>query len=165
MKHKRIILVGPSAAGKTYMRDSFVKQGFKGDISYTSRPPRDTETDGIDYHFIPASRFKKMIKNGEFYEFVGFGDYYYGTANISWSNSDIFVMETEGVKSINSIDRPNCIIIYVNTPLDIRINRMLKRGWPVDKVLKRLETDNENFKNFTDFDIEICSMQNLNLVN
>ena len=38
--NKRIILCGPTCAGKTYIRDKFREKGYQIDVSYTSRQPR-----------------------------------------------------------------------------------------------------------------------------
>ena len=155
-RHKRIILVGPACGGKTFIKDAFTKQGFINDVSYTSRPPRDTEKEGIDYHFIPTSKFTEMIKNGEFYEFVSFGGNFYGTSVKHWETSDVFILETDGVSKIHPEDRQD-MIMYVNTPMTTRASRMLFRGWDPQKIADRILTDQINFENFTDFDIEISS--------
>lgn len=156
-RHKRIILVGPACGGKSFMKDAFTKKGFINDISYTSRPPRETEIEGVDYHFIPTSKFEEMIRNYEFYEHVKFGGNYYGTSVKHWETSDIFILETDGVSKIHPDDRPDCMIMYVNTALTTRLERMRERNWPNQKIFDRLRVDEENFKNFADFDIEISS--------
>ncbi|MCK9446527.1 AAA family ATPase [bacterium] len=155
--HKRIILVGPAAAGKTYIRDAFIKKSYEIDISYTSRKPRYNEIDGIDYHFIDINSFHEMIKNNKFYEYVKFGENYYGTSEFSWENSDVFIMETSGISKIRPEDRKNCLIIYVNTPYKIRLQRMQERNWNNEKIQDRIKQDIENFNDFKDYDIEISS--------
>lgn len=156
-KHKRIILVGPSAAGKNFIREQFVNRGFKSDVSYTSRTPREGEIDGKDYHFITSKEFQERIFDGLFYEWVKYGENYYGTGRYEWEHSDIFIMETEGVKFIYPKDRPDCLIIYINTPFDTRLQRMRERGWKIDKILERNKIDMVKFKEFNDYDIQISS--------
>jgi len=158
-KHKRIILVGPSAAGKNYIRQKFVDKGFKGDVSYTSRSPREGEADGVDYNFISKDEFKVRITDNLFYEWVQYGDNYYGTGLFEWENADIFIMETDGISKILPIHRPECLIIFVNTPLyKVRIPRMEKRGWNDKKIIERSKIDAEKFRDFKDFDLEISSV-------
>lgn len=156
-KHKRIILVGPSAAGKNYIRDAFIKRGFKSDISYTTREPRDNEIDGVEYYFITEKEFQERIFDGLFYEWVKYEDTYYGTGRYEWEHSDIFIMETDGVKAILPKDREDCLVIYINTPFDTRLKRMRERGWPNEKILKRTDVDLKKFSGFRDFDLEISS--------
>jgi len=157
MRNKRIILVGASAAGKSYIKEKFRKKGFKCDVSYTSREPREGEVNGIDYKFISKESFEIRIDHNMFYEHVQYGGNYYGTGMEEWYDSDIFIMETDGISKIKLEDRGSCLIFYVNTPLEIRIKRMEERNWDPDKIVARIRVDKEKFNNFTDFDLEISS--------
>jgi guanylate kinase len=156
-RHKRIILVGPSAAGKNYIRETFAKKGYRSDISYTSRSPRDNEINGLDYHFITAEEFQERIFSGLFYEWVKYDNNYYGTGRYEWENADIFIMETNGVKAIYPADRDDCLIIYVNTSFDTRLKRMRERGWSDEKISERVRADQAKFRYFNDYDIQISS--------
>ena len=156
---KRIILVGPSATGKNFIRETFRKVGYKIDCSYTSRPPREGEVDGIDYYFITEQEFKERIEDQLFYEWVKYEDTYYGTGRYEWFNSDVFIMETDGINKIYKKDRNQCLVIYVNTPLNIRIKRMQDRGWDETKISSRRLVDAQKFSDFNDFDLEISSTQ------
>jgi guanylate kinase len=157
---KRIILVGSTCSGKNFIREQFVKRGYTADVSYTSRVPRENEITGVDYHFISKESFEDRIFAGLFYEWVNYGDKYYGTGKYEWDNADIFIMETDGIKEIHKEDRKNCLVIFINTPLDTRIKRMKERGWDENKIAERIKIDTEKFTNFTDFDIQIISQEN-----
>lgn len=157
MKHKRIILVGPSAAGKNFIRENFVSKGFKGDVSYTSRTPREGEIEGKEYHFITVEEFREMIVEELFYEWIKYGDNYYGTGRYEWEHADVFIMEADGVSKIYPKDRPDTLVIYVNTRFDVRLYRMRQRGWDSEKINERTKIDMEKFKNFEDYDVQISS--------
>ena len=161
--NKKIILVGPSAAGKDFIRNKFREKGFRVDISYTSRPLRDTEIDGIDYHFI-GDEFPYRISQNDFYEYIKHGEYWYGTGMREWNNSEVFIMETEGLKHISAEERKNSLVIFINTPQHIRIKRMKQRGWDNNKMRDRIMIDENKFQGFTDFDIEICSMNHMSTI-
>ena len=154
---KRIILVGPTAAGKTFIRDKFREKGYQIDVSYTSRMPRDGEKNTVDYNFISKSEFEFWISKNSFYEHVQYGDNYYGTGLKEWHWCDVFIMETDGISKIKPEDRPSCLVIYVNTPTSTRVTRMKERGWDNQKVYERLLIDEKKFSGFKDFDIEISS--------
>jgi len=156
-EHKRIILCGPACSGKSYIKDRFRKQGFNVDVSYTSRPPRPGETDGVDYHFI-GDEFVYRISQNQFYEYAQHGDYWYGTGMQEWNESDVFIMETHGISCITPEDRKDCLIIYVNTPEFTRLRRMKERKWDSDNIYHRTGMDHEKFKDFKDFDLEISSV-------
>ncbi len=77
-----LIISGPSGAGKS----SLIKAaGDKiGDyyfsISTTTRPPREGERDGVDYHFVDKETFEADIRAGEFLEYAQVHGNYYGTS-------------------------------------------------------------------------------------
>ena len=74
-----IVLIGESASGKSTIEKELVKRGFNKIISYTTRPIRKDETDGIDYHYISKEEFlinSKWI----FVEYTIYNSWYYGIA-------------------------------------------------------------------------------------
>jgi len=81
---KVVVVSGPSGAGKT----SVMRRVYRTcnvplvrSVSATTRPPRNGEIDGVDYHFITNDEFQLRRKRGEFIEcFEVFGQaYWYGT--------------------------------------------------------------------------------------
>jgi guanylate kinase len=155
--NKRIILVGPTCSGKTYIKDKFREKGYKCDVSYTSREKREGEIEGVDYHFISKKSFEEAITTNEFYEYVEYEGNYYGTGIEEWETCDIFIMETDGIKKIKEEDLDDCLIMYVNTDNNIRLKRMNDRGWNYEKILTRLDQDRIKFKDFKSYDVEISS--------
>ena len=151
--NKRIILTGPAAAGKDFIKSKFKEKGFICDVSYTTRPPREGEVNGVDYHFISENEFNSK----GFYEWAQHGGFYYGTGLFEWNKCQVFIMEAHGVSKIVSEDRKNCMIIYINTPKQIRIKRLLKRGWDMETINDRRITDDIKFKDFKDYDFTISS--------
>lgn len=147
---KRIILCGPAAAGKDYIRNKFKDKGFTIDCSYTTRPIREGEKNGKDYHFVNEATFLAMIQNNEFFEHVKHGEYYYGTGAFEWENSDVFIMETDGLKQLSKDDADESLIIFVTAPRSVRIKRMKEdRGWDNHKIFERLKVDIDKFKGFS----------------
>ena len=69
-KNIMVILSSPSGAGKTTITKKIQQkyQSFKISVSHTTRKPRPNEVDGVDYYFINHEEFKKLIKEGKFYE-------------------------------------------------------------------------------------------------
>tara|TARA_R110000803_G_scaffold2021_2_gene6660 strand:+ start:88 stop:297 length:210 start_codon:yes stop_codon:yes gene_type:complete len=64
-------------------------------------------------------------------------------------------MTPKGIGHIDSVDRKECTIIYLNVPEEIRRERLNAREMPGDSIDRRMEADNLDFENFMDFDIEI----------
>lgn len=158
--NKRIILVGPTASGKNFIKEKFGEKGFKLDVSYTTRPIREGEKDNLDYHFIFRERFEEMILLERFYEWIQYGDNYYGTGLKEWEECDVFIMETDGINKIKPEDRKNSLVIFINTPIGTRIKRMKERGWNNEKIYERVLIDQKKFKDFNNYDIEIMSEKN-----
>lgn len=159
--NKKIIITGPAAAGKDFLKKRLGENGFKLDVSYTSREPREGEVEGEDYNFITKKDFELKIKNGGFYEWVKHGDYYYGTGMFEWKNCDVFIMETDGIEQISPDERKRCLVIYLNIPRKIRFDRLWKdvsnggREWEYTKIVERFEQDDKKFENFKNYDINI----------
>lgn len=155
----RVILVGPGASGKDTLKDRFVDRGYTPSISYTTRPPRAGEVDGVHYHFTDKEKFKMMIENDEFYEWQEFGsehglDALYGTTKVDFYKSNIFIMTPDGLSDLSEHDRNQSMIMYLNIDEDIRRKRLSKRN-DFDTVDNRIERDHRHFDEFTNFDIEI----------
>ena len=63
---KMIILSSPSGAGKTTLARKISKEkNFKISISHTTREPRANEINGVDYHFISADNFEKLVSSNK----------------------------------------------------------------------------------------------------
>lgn len=156
IKKNRIIICGPTAAGKTFLRNKLENKGFKFDVSYTSREPRFNEINKVHYNFVSKQYFEDGINNNLFYEHVEYNGNYYGTGLEEWNTCDCFIMETDGIKHIKKEDRNNCFIIYVNPDESIRKQRMKQeRNWSDEQIEKRINTDKIKFKDFIDYDIVI----------
>ena len=79
---KLIILSGPSGVGKGTVREELFKDeslNLAYSISVTTRAPRPSEKEGIDYFFVSMEQFQNMIDNDELLEWAEFVGNYYGT--------------------------------------------------------------------------------------
>jgi guanylate kinase len=155
--HKRIILVGRAASGKDHIRKKLEDRGFKYAVSYTTRPPRTSEVDGKDYIFISEEVAQKMIQNDEFYEYVEFNGWLYGTSREQFETDDVFIMTPTGLSHIDEVSRKQSFVIFIDIAEDVRRQRMLARDMPGDSVERRLEADRLDFENFSNYDIRITN--------
>ena len=57
---------------------------FSKIVSYTTRPKRENEREGIDYHYITNDEFSEKILNGDMLEATYFNHWHYGTSKESW---------------------------------------------------------------------------------
>ncbi|CAB4219155.1 Gmk Guanylate kinase [uncultured Caudovirales phage] len=154
---KRIILVGKAASGKDFLRKKFEDRGFKYAISYTTRPPREGEIHGKDYFFMTRPQAQDMIDTGEFYEWVAFNNWIYGTTVDQFEKDDVFIMTPTGLAHLSDEARKESLVIFFDIDEEIRRKRMLGRNMPGDSVERRLEADRKDFENFTNYDIKITN--------
>lgn len=156
-QHKRIILVGKAASGKDNLRKRFESKGFKYAVSYTTRPPREGEVNNQDYIFITDELAQTMINEGNFYEYVEFNGWIYGTTKSQFWCDDLFIMTPKGISHITPDDRKKCFIIYLDIDIQIRYDRLLQRDMPGDSVQRRIEADELDFMSFTDYDLRVTN--------
>ena len=76
-----IVISGPSGSGKSTVIDALCKsdETLRFSISATTRKPRPSEVDGIDYHFLSKAEFENHIQQGNFLEWAEYGGNLYGT--------------------------------------------------------------------------------------
>jgi guanylate kinase len=130
------IISAPSGAGKTTLLRKVMEElpGLRFSVSCTTRPPRGSERDGEDYHFISPSLFQKMVERNEFLEWAEVLGNRYGTAreNINILKSEgidlILDIDTQGAKQVVAQNEP-AILIYILPPsLESLRERLTKRG-------------------------------------
>lgn len=147
-----IILCGKTCAGKDTIQKELIKMGYKSVISYTTRPPRKGEIDGIAYHFITKEDFIFKKDNGFFAETTSYDvangeTWYYGSAINDLTDDKVIIMNPEGIKKIKEILTLNPIVFYVNVSEQILRERLSSRGDNPMESKRRLEADNNDFAN------------------
>ena len=154
MEHKIVILCGKSSSGKDLIKKKLVKNGFKGVITNTTRPPREGEKEGVNYYYLSDIEFKNRIANGEMIEYhkynTEFGVWYYGSSanNIDLDKHDyVIVLTLKGAEAyVNYFGAENCIVFYIDAPKSIREQRAKDRGsFNQEEWDRRVKTDNADF--------------------
>uniref|UniRef100_A0A8C7WUJ6 MAGUK p55 scaffold protein 7a n=1 Tax=Oryzias sinensis TaxID=183150 RepID=A0A8C7WUJ6_9TELE len=81
-KYRLVVLVGPTGVGMNELKRKLLisdPQHFGVTIPHTSRPKKNHETEGVEYHFISKHLFEADILNNKFIEYGEFKGNYYGT--------------------------------------------------------------------------------------
>ena len=132
-----IIISGTTCAGKGTVIKKLLSQhnDLLLSVSYTSRPKRDYEIDGIDYYFVTAEEFKRKIDNGDFLEYAQVqNNDYYGTPKkevseqLASGKDVILEIDVEGAKQIKKLF-PETILIFIMAPSMTEVKRrIISRG-------------------------------------
>lgn len=158
MNPSKIILVGPGGSGKDHLASLLQGLGYCKAVSCTTRPPRPGEQDGVDYHFITESDFRRRIENGSFREYYSFGpmNWQYGTLESEFRSASLFIMSPKGLALLSDEERTAFEIIWLNPPEDVRRERLAARA-DADSVDRRLAADREDFEDFELYDVQIVN--------
>jgi guanylate kinase len=136
---KRVIIMGGAASGKDHMKTKLVLLGLEPDVSVTTRPLRDGETNGIDYHFVSPFIFNDLIINKRLVQYQEFNGNMYGTFRDS--TADVFIMNASGIKQLTDEYLHESLVVFMDIPEELRKQRLVLRGDTTDKIEKRLVAD------------------------
>lgn len=151
-----IILIGPSASGKTEIAKKLISTfDYKKFVTTTTRNKRVGEIDGVDYYFISVDEFKENLANNKFIETTIYNNNYYGSYKSEMGDNKVLIVEPNGLKAFQSLNDPHIISFFIDSSEDDRYERMIKRGDEINDIKRRLDNDRklfyENIK--TDFRI------------
>lgn len=145
-----IIISGTTCAGKGTVIKKLLERNKNMvlSLSYTSRPIRKGEVDGIDYKFISHEEFERKIENGDFLEYakVRYGEYF-GTPkenieNLLEAGKDVILeIDVQGAKQIKE-KLPETILIFIMAPSMEEVKRRIKaRGAETaEQIVDRFQT-------------------------
>lgn len=154
-KIKVVALMGKAGAGKDALLHKIMEKygdEFASIVSCTSRPPREGEVDGVNYHFLTSEQFAEKLMDGDMIEAVVFRDWCYGTSydSLNPDKINIGVYNPQGVGIL--LDMEYDIDLYpimVNCRDKTRLLRQLNRESDPDckEIVRRFEADAEDFGN------------------
>lgn len=148
--------MGKSGAGKDFLKNLLVQDGWKRNVSYTTRSPRPNEKNGIDYHFITKATFLSFTAKREWLNSCIFDGHLYGTRRLSddVTDSQVFILSPDGLKQVPSSFRSSSFVVFLDTPQKLRVERLSKeRKWTKEQIEIREASDDIQFKDFDDYDL------------
>ena len=130
------ILSAPSGAGKSTLAKWASENipGVRQSVSWTTRPKRPNETDGVHYHFTTPARFREMITEEKFIEWAEVHGKYYGT---TWDSVDeaqermqdlLLVIDVQGAVKLRERKLEGVFIFVMPPSIEELKRRLLERG-------------------------------------
>lgn len=149
-----IVLLGKSCSGKDSIKKELIKRGAKSLVTYTTRPPRDGEINGVAYNFMCNHTFLDLEENGYFaettyYDTANMGRVYYGTSFNSLKcadNNTVVILNPDGLRSIKKIEGLDIVSFYITSKKSVLKKRLKARGDNRKEAKRRMKADKRDFK-------------------
>lgn len=160
------VICAPSGAGKTSLVNALLERepDIELSISYTTRAPRASETDGRNYHFVSREQFVEMIGRGEFLESAEVHGNLYGTSQ-AWigarraEGKDIVLeIDWQGATQVRRLI-PDAVGVFILPPSPEALRkRLVGRGQDSPEVIeRRLLAAREEVAHVEEFDYVIIN--------
>jgi len=140
-----IVISAPSGAGKSTVLAGVMRRvgGLRFSVSHTTRAPRGTERDGVEYHFVPREAFERLVAEDGFLEHADVHGELYGTAR-----SEVERAQRDGVDLLLDIDvqgaaqvrerLPSAVTVFLIPPSFEELERRLRgRGIDSEGAIRR----------------------------
>ena len=139
------IVSAPSGTGKTTLVERLVKivPNLRMSRSYTCRPARAGERDGVDYNFISRSDFEARIKDDAFLEWADVFGNYYGTARedtervLAGGEDLVLVIDVQGARQVRARGIENTAIFVMPPSAEILEQRLRGRSKDSEEAIRR----------------------------
>src|SRR6187549_3710158 len=140
------VLSSPSGAGKSTIARKLLAAdpGLEMSVSYTTRPIRPGERDGVDYHFVDRDTFKDMVADHAFLEWAHVFDQRYGTprapveAMLAAGRDVLFDIDWQGAQQLYQQAGGDVVRVFILPPSVNELERrLLTRGTDGKDVVDR----------------------------
>lgn len=145
---KVFVITGPSGVGKGTLISALLERvpGLEPSVSATTRPPREGEVEGRDYHFLSPEEFDRRVEAGDFLEFATYAGNRYGTLRsevrkrLAAGRSVLLEIEVQGARQVRAAMRESVQVFVAPPEPDALRERLRGRGSDSPEVIEaRLE--------------------------
>ncbi|MDY3015133.1 MAG: guanylate kinase [Evtepia sp.] len=156
-----LVLSGSSGVGKSTViaRVMAQRSNLYFSVSFTTRPPREGEKDGVNYYFVTREEFQQRIDRGEFLEYAEYVGNLYGTSmavireKLEEGMDVLLDIEVQGAAKVRQ-RMPEAVSLFIVPPSFEELSRRLHdRGTDSEeKIQQRLETARREAKEIVNYD-------------
>lgn len=162
-----VVLCAPSGTGKTTVARALV-DGWDDlifSVSATTRPAREGERPGEDYHFLSRERFERMVEKGELLEWATVhGEDLYGTPKANLDEAErqgkdlVLDIDVQGARQLRKA-RPDSVMVFLLPPTArVMLERLRERGSEDEEaVRRRLRTARSELGAIDEFDYVVVN--------
>jgi guanylate kinase len=159
------VISGPSGCGKSTLirkvRRALGDLGFS--VSHTTRPPRPSERNGVDYHFVTEGVFERMVREGRFLEHARVHGRLYGTSlaevgRKSRGRDLVLDIDVQGARQVRR-RVPGAVLVFIMPPVAAELRRRLEKrreDSPRD-VERRLRNARAEVRAYGEFDFVVVN--------
>ncbi len=157
-----LVLSGPSGAGKSSLIKKIEDEigAYYFSISTTTRPMREGEVEGVDYHFVSKEQFKKDIEEEHFLEYARVHGNYYGTSlrpvkkALKEGRLVIFDIDVQGHDAVQKRLADITTSVFVTTPTLCELkHRLNARGTDAQEIIDgRIEMAKREVQRISEYD-------------
>ncbi len=162
------VIAAPSGGGKTSLTRALLERerGIRLSVSYTTRPPRPGEQNGVDYHFVSADRFAALKDGNEFLEHAHVHGNWYATS-ATWLKSQLSAgqdvlleIDWQGAAQVRVLI-PESVHIFILPPsLESLQERLVRRGQDdAATIARRLIAAREEIRHCVEFNYVIINQE------
>ncbi|HTQ01924.1 MAG TPA: guanylate kinase [Casimicrobiaceae bacterium] len=160
------VIAAPSGGGKTSLVKALLERepGMRLSVSYTTRPPRPGEQDGVDYYFVDEARFMALKDAGEFLEHAYVHGNWYATSatwlarEVQAGHDVLLEIDWQGARQVRKLISGSVLIFILPPSLAQLEERLRKRGQDPDAVItRRMEAAREEMRHCGEFDYVIMN--------
>jgi guanylate kinase len=161
-----LVLSAPSGGGKSSIARNLLqgRDDLGYSVSATTRPMREGEREGVDYHFLSREEFSRRRDAGEFLEWATYGGHLYGTLRseieriFARGRHAVLDIEIEGARQIRA-NFPNSLHVFVLPPsAEVLVGRLTgRRTEPVEVIRERVSRAADELTAVAEYDYALVN--------
>jgi guanylate kinase len=160
------VISAPSGAGKTTIckKIAAADKTIRQSVSFTTRPPREGETNDEDYTFISEREFREMAERGEFVEWAEVHGNLYGTSRrrleelVDAGFDALLDIDVQGALQIRNIFQDGVFVFILPPSMEVLRKRLGKRGSNTRADMeRRLARATQEIRDYVHYDYVIVN--------